>query len=188
MKKLGIAVVTLAFVLTLAGCSSGKKAVDELAQDYPGYIHDKLGVDEGDLDEIDASTLQPAFAFEGSYYYINNGDYPSADCRVYDNADEAREEFETYYDAFNEAFDEASVDGEYECCLGDDYGYIVVDGSFPGVAIFGNRARTDSGFYAGVYYSGNTVVAVIPRNDLTGSDVENVISRLGLPMANGQNT
>ena len=42
--------------------------------------------------------------------------------------------------------------------------------------------------YAGLYYADNTVILIMPKNDVTNDRVKEVISLLGLPMADGNNT
>lgn len=205
-KFMSLSVIVLALILSFAGCgkaadsdsgndNNNESAVEnsdlnnpviELCKDYKGYLADKLGVSESDIMESDASTFQNANAYEGTYYLCSDGSLPSMDCRVYDNADEAREYFEDCYDSFTESFSGENCEAEY--LLEDDYGYIVVDGSISGCQTFGNRYSTGAEIYAGIYYAENTIVVIMPRNDISNGEVEEVISHLGLPMANGENT
>ena len=188
LRKTVLTVVCIVMAVAFVSCSAGKDPVAELANDYSGRLQEWLGVSADDVQTMDASDIPNANAYEGTFYLCTERDMPSLDCRTYDDPDKAREEFERMYDSFNESFDEDSYEGEYQCFYEDDYGYIVLDGSFPGVGIFGDVYRMGNEIYAGVYYSGNAVAVIMPRNSLNNSDVEDVISRLELPMANGNNT
>ena len=191
IRNLCVLALSLAAAACFVSCSNSEEQVDavaKLANDYSARIQDRLGVSGDDIREMDPSEFPNANAFEGEYYLCTDGDLPSIDCRVYNDAQEAREEFESYYDSFTAAFDEDAFDGDCQSCLENDHGYIVVDGSIPGVDIFGSVYRTGAEVYAGVYYSDNTVVFIMPRNDISNSDVEEVISLLELPMADGSNT
>lgn len=187
--KRNLVITTAVCVLALAvsGCAAKTNAMAELAQDFGGTLQDKLGASADDIRATDASEMQNANAYEGTYYIYTDGDMPSVECRVYDNADEARESFEEIYDIFTQAYGE-NFDGECQYALNDNSGYIVVDGSLAGSNIFGGRYMSGEELYAGLYYYDNAVMVVMPRNDAGNSDVEDTISRLGLPMANGENT
>ena len=207
MKRFkNVVAVTLAFAMafSLIGCGKAKDIDDEdekeeveeetsgngmedLIKDFPGTASERLGISEDDINEYDPSEMHNSHAFEGSYYICGGSDLPAIECAVYDDPDEARETFEEYYSNFNEQFNEDNFDGDYECFFEDDQGYIVIDGSNSGTHIFGDPFATGE-VYAGVYFEDNTVIVIRPRNDVDNSTVEDVISDLGLPMANGDNT
>ena len=207
MKRFkNVVAVTLAFAMafSLIGCGKAKDIDDEdekeeveeetsgngmedLIKDFPGTASERLGISEDDINEYDPSEMHNDHAFEGAYYVCAGSDMPAIECAVYDDPDEARETFEEYYSNFNEQFNEDNFDGDYECFFEDDQGYIVIDGSNSGTRIFGDRFATGD-VYAGVYFEDNTVIVIMPRNDVDNSTVEDVISDLGLPMANGDNT
>ena len=207
MKRFkNVVAVTLAFAMafSLIGCGKAKDIDDEdekeeveeetsgngmedLIKDFPGTASERLGISEDDINEYDPSEMHNDHAFEGAYYVCGGSDMPAIECAVYDDPDEARETFEEYYSNFNEQFNEDNFDGDYECFFEDDQGYIIIDGSNSGTRIFGDRFATGD-VYAGVFYEDNTVIVIMPRNDVDNSTVEDVISDLGLPMANGDNT
>ena len=183
MKKIRsflVLALGLVMVMAFAGCGSDKNSVSDLAKDFKGVVHDKLGVAEESIKEMDPGTFQNAHVHEGKYYVCNASDVPLIDCDIYDDANEARECFKEYYDAFVEAYGDGYT-GSYQYCLKDDYGYIVVDGTVPGYDAFGSRFASGGEICAGIYYSDNAVIRIMPRND-DGESCRNAISRLGLPM------
>ena len=187
IRKFVVTAAVCACVMAVSGCGAKPDAMAQLAQDFGGTLQDKLGASADEINATDASQMHNANAYEGTYYIYTNGDMPDVESRVYDNADEAREYFEEIYDIFSQAFG-SGFDGDCQYALNDNSGYIVVDGSLAGCNIFGDRYMRGEEIYAGLYYYDNAVMVVMPRNDAGNSDVEDTISRLGLPMANGENT
>ncbi len=208
MKKLkDVVAISLVFAMafSLIGCGKAREKADEddetevdeeasvdgmkdLIRDFPGIASERLGISESYINEYDPSEMNNEHAFEGVYYICGGNDMPRIECAVYDDPDEAREVFEEYYTTFNEQFREENFHGEYLCFYEDIRGYIVINGSDSGTHIFGDRYASGSEVYAGVYYEDNAVILIMPRNDVDNSTVEDVISDLGLPMANGDNT
>ena len=187
IRNIVITTAVCALALAVSGCGAKTNGMADLAQDFGGTLQDKLGASADEIRTSDASEIPNANAYEGTYYIYTNGDMPSVESRVYDNADEAREAFEETYEIFTQAFGDG-FDGECQYALDDNSGYIVVDGSLAGSNIFGGRYMSGEELYAGLYYYDNAVMVVMPRNDAGNADVEDTISRLGLPMANGENT
>ena len=187
IRNLVITSVVCALVLAVSGCGAKNNAMAEIAQDFGGTLQDKLGASADDIHSEDASEFHNANAYEGTYYICTDSDMPTLESRVYNDADEAREYFEEIYDIFTQAFGDG-FDGDCQYALNDNSGYIVVDGSLSGSNIFGDRYMSGEELYAGLYYYDNAVIVIAPRNDAGNSEVEDVISRLGLPMANGENT
>lgn len=187
IRNLVITATVCALVLAVSGCDAKSDAMAEIAQDFGGTLQDKLGASADDILSEDASEFNNANAYEGTYYICTDSDMPAIESRVYDNADEAREYFEGIYDIFSQAYGDG-FDGDCQYALNDNSGYIVVDGPVSGGNIFGERYMFGDDLYAGLYYYDNAVIVITPRNDAGNSEVEDVISRLGLPMANGENT
>lgn len=208
MKRFkNVVAVTLAFAMafSLIGCGKAKDIDDEdekeeveeetsgngmedLIKDFPGTASERLGISEDDINEYDPSEMHNDHAFEGAYYICAGSDLPAIECAVYDDPDEARDAFEEYYRTFNEQFREENFQGEYLCFYEGDRGYIVIAGTNSGTHIFGDYYAVGNEVYAGVYYEANAVITIKPRNNVDNSTVEDVISDLGLPMANGDNT
>ncbi|MBO4637852.1 MAG: hypothetical protein J5685_11990 [Clostridiales bacterium] len=165
---------------------SDMSAIAALASDFSGRVTEKLGVSEDDISEIDPSTMHNSNAFQGEYYLISASDLPNIECFIYDDASEARSVFEEYYNTFTDEFSEDDFEGEYQSVFEADHGYIVLNGSNTGTHIFGDRFMIGGeAVYAGIYYEGNTVIRIMPKNDI--DSVEDAIRSLELPMANGDN-
>lgn len=163
-------------------------AMDAMSQDYPGYLANKLGISADKISETDGSTLTREYAFSGKYYTLSDKDEPMVDCCVFESEKDALNFFkEKYYNPFNEQFKPENSQGESIFALENEHGYIVVNGSGSGAGFFGDRYRSGNEVYAGVYYKGNVLLVIAPRNDVPNTRVEEVIKLLGLPTASGEN-
>ena len=170
-----------------SGVSTPKEIITELGAGFQETVVSKLSIDSADIKSLDPSTMPNANAYEGEYFYCANSDEPQIECFVYDDAQQARSYFVDSYNKFNKSFHPENFEGQYQACLEEDHGYIVIDGSNSGTTVFGDRHAT-SEVYAGLYYADNTVILIMPKNDVTNDRVKEVISLLGLPMADGNNT
>lgn len=171
----------------LSSVPTPMKNILEVGYDFQGALVSKLGFSADDIRKTNPSKMHNQHAFNGIYILYTNADEPRLECMIYDNPQQAREEFENYYSTFNESFLADSFDGDYQACLEEEYGYIVLDGEKSGARIFGDYYAT-SEVYGGIYYADNILIIAMPKNEIKNTRVKDVISRLGLPMADGTNT
>ncbi|MBO4927709.1 MAG: hypothetical protein J5379_05605 [Clostridiales bacterium] len=164
-------------------------AMEAMSQDFYGYVQEKLGANPDKIHETDAAELTKEMAYSGKYYALSDKEEPRLDCCVFDSEKEALNRFmDEYYNPFNETFKPDMFKGEYQCVLEEGHGYIVVNGTDTCTTIFGDFYRSGREVYAGVYYEGNTIVIIMPKNNVKNERVEEVMKLLGLPTADGENT
>lgn len=195
LRNIVAAVLIASTIFTFAACNGASKkdklstTIQKISKDYAGYLQDKFGIPEDKVRKMDPNDPLNSHPYNGEYYICIDRNMPAMECFVYDNADEAREYFVTRYDIFNERFDEEHFQGNCQAELKDNSGYIVINGTDSGVGIFGDQyAHSGIMLYAGIYYSGNTVLVIMPRNEISVDRVQEIISIMGLPMADGTNT
>lgn len=163
-------------------------AMEAMSQDFSGYVQEKLGANPDKIHETDAAELTREMAYSGKYYALADKEEARLDCLVFDSEKDALNRFmDMYYNTFNETFKPDMFKGEYQCVLAEGHGYIVVNGTDTCTTIFGDFYRFGKEVYAGVYYEGNTIVIIMPKNNVKNERVEEVMKILGLPTADGEN-
>lgn len=194
LRNIVAAVLIASTIFTFAACNAiSKKSsspVQQLAKNYAGYLQDKFGVSEDKVKKYgpgDPLNTNPN-RDKGNYYICTDKNMPTMMCFIYNDAKDAREYFVSCYDICNERFDEEHFQGDYQVALKDDSGYIVINGIDSGVGIFGDQYAVGNELYGGLYYDGNVVLMIMPRNEIAVDRVKYIISTMGLPMADGTNT
>lgn len=191
-KKLIVLSGIFLLLIAIAGCGKKdtkeeKKALVAMGEDFPGYLHEKLEVPVEKVRELDPSEFHNSFAFDGKYYICVVGDECTVQFCIYDDETKARTFFEERYNKFVNTLNKDFFEGEYQNYYKDGYGYYVVNGKDLGTNVFGDLYVSGVELYAGVYYYGNTLLMVQPSKNVGNDKVGETISRLGLPMANGNN-
>ena len=169
--------LTTAMLFSLTSCSRKLKEYDE--ETLTGILVNKLNIDEDDI----YSVRNPEGQNDAPAGTVVTAVYNDARINVLfcDSADSAYDYFQREYDEFSDTFNQnGQFDGtlESECDKGN--GYIIVNGEDIGSTLFGDRFATGS-FHAGFYYTGSTIIVVLPEDFGNTDDVSTIISVLGYP-------
>lgn len=181
MKRLKT-VLTIGLVITMLFpvTSCGKRITEYSEDSIITILEDDLGIDEDEIYTYENHREQNGLP-DAEIVTARYGD-ARINAMFIDDPDEAKQEFDNYYDEFTDSFDaNGQFDGNYVYENSDDYGYIVVNGTDIGTQVFGSRFATGE-VYIGLYYTGSMLIAVTPE-DMDGDldDVGEVIASLGFP-------
>ena len=140
-------------------------------------LEEKLDIPEEDIFVSEFEDPE----FSGTYITARYND-ARVIAMIFEDEEAANEMFSEEYDFFLASFNPADqFNGDAKCQRESDHGFIVVNGENIGTNIFGDRFKTGEVF-AGIYYSGSTVIVVMPEGaGGVAEDVDAVIRAFGFP-------
>ena len=175
--KSAIALVMVCSMLfSLTACTKSVKEYDK--ESFLAVIKDDLKIDDENIyeSEVDETNgigdgVVVAARYEGAL----------VTAQFCDDASDAKRTFDADYESFLDTFNKNDqFKGDYDANQTEDGGYIVVKGSAPETAIFGERNRTGN-VYAGYYCSGSMIMLVVSQSEDDFDEIDQIISALGLP-------
>ena len=139
-------------------------------------LEEKLDIPEEDIYVSEGEYSE----FSGTYITARYND-ARVIAMIFEDEEAANETFSEAYSSFEEGFDPSGqFNGDYKCQSETDHGYIVVNGENIGRNIFGDRFMTGE-IYAGFYYSGSTIIVIMPEGEEAAEDVDAAIRAFGFP-------
>lgn len=162
LKKAVSVILVAAMALSLAGCASKFKAVDE--KDFKEACKSAFGAKNSEIEDYGYGDVE-FYAYEEKNIEVS--------LMIYDDEDDAQDFFEDVYDELEDAIDDGDVEGKTKLVNHETWGYVIVKGE--------NEDGDD--IYAGFYLVDDQIIMFTCESlkDKDVSKVNDFLKDLGLP-------
>ena len=172
MKKVK-SIISVALIgsmlLGFAGCAK-VKAYDK--KEIKAILKDDLEIKKDDIRDGESKDYE---------YVISEYGKAGIYCYIYEDEDDAADDFEDLYDDYSDDFDDGVFEGSHKMKLSKTNGYIVFDGE--GTDDDGECFYEDEYYYGGIFFADNMIIQVATYKDKDSAreDVDAVLKEFGFP-------
>ena len=171
MKALRSAVALIlvgSTAMSLAGCSKKIEALSK--KDFKNAIEEALDLDDDDLAGLSTSDPVNIWYYEGKYFI---------DYYQYEDADDAEERFEDWYDDYEDMIEDKDFEGRHSGVYNENggYGYILLNGEAD------DDHFGEDTVYGGIYWADDTFLIILAQSDKDKyvDGINALLAELGYP-------